>query len=252
MLESAEHALANYDHMKQARSHLRNFVVAQILEDQTVARESHISVKTDKEEELLKKPAWYLKRQFVDALSQSRLLELRQRVEGIEACEERWLTYGDSLTEGQVGPIKGVHSSPYTATLQEKMGVVVTKDINEQTSMAVPGATTKDLCDPDGAFGPVMNMIQRPGWLKPSLVLIMAGTNDMGRLERVAQETESVVVGDSKEIFIKPRLEAEISETVQNIQSMHARIHDQGVPTIILGIPSQQQQLKLEKGVCGN
>jgi len=123
---------------------------------------------------------------------------------------------------------------PYTAALQEEMGIIVTRDGDEVESLALPGATIAQIRE--YKFGIAKASCTRPGWLKPALVLIMCGTNDIGLL------AESVVRIHSK---LDRLYERDAEECAQEQARLREEIHD--LMQTLLGLTQAEPNVIAER-----
>jgi lysophospholipase L1-like esterase len=130
---------------------------------------------------------------------------------------QRIFCYGDSLTAGRL-PQPNYETYPYAPYLQaeiQKSGILKKSIVNHT---GLPGWTASQMLqgiDSDKGLRTKIRKIQDPSL---SLVILLAGTNDLGHRREPA-------------------------EIAQDILDMHKLCHDEGVPhTIAIGVPSSAYQ----------
>jgi lysophospholipase L1-like esterase len=127
----------------------------------------------------------------------------------------RILCYGDSLTAGYVAesPYTQVHH-PWAPLLEKALGIPC-------EAVGASGWTTQQMVDNSSTGGTDACRMQRPGLRAAlqastySLVVIMAGTNDLG-----TREAEKIMV---------------------NLRTLHAQCHSAGCATVAVTIPQGRQ-----------
>ncbi|KAL9185062.1 hypothetical protein ACHAXT_002839 [Thalassiosira profunda] len=138
---------------------------------------------------------------------------------------QRIFCYGDSLTAGTSPPSDQLH--PYGPHLERELIASGHKEVMVRWR-GLPGWTASAMADylDDGSVGlnPVLDGIQDP---KLSLVILLAGTNDIGAL------TSSLGSGGG---------EIDATSAVEPILNLHAACHERNIPTIAMGIPGSGWQ----------
>ena len=133
----------------------------------------------------------------------------------------RVLCYGDSLTAGTSPP--GFEEFPYAPYLQAQLEAHEDPRVASTTARAMgfPGWTATQMVETLNSHTGLATCLRASP--PPSVVVLLAGTNDLGYCAGIDPNKARPVILDP-------------------ILSLHKTCHDLGIPTVAIGIPSSAYQ----------
>lgn len=132
--------------------------------------------------------------------------------------------FGDSLTQGTSPP--SFQEYPYSKHLEYTLNSIAINNDDQQTEQYMvrhygkPGWTAKQLASSEGNLSPLLDRIQSSTNEYPSIVIILAGTNDLAYCSS----------------------ENQCHDIFQSITKIHEICHKKNIDTIALSIPSSAWQ----------